>query len=327
MKHTEGSVTISTTTPKVVTKDMGVFFNPVMQTNRDISVALLQQTKGGKIADVLAASGIRGLRIAKEVKNVDVYINDRDKKSFLEIKKNAKANKVKIKASNEEANEFLRQGFDYVDIDPFGSPNPFLDAAVRSTKNKGILAITATDTAPLSGTYPKTCQRKYWATPVKNWQMHETGIRILTRKVQLVAAQFDKAMTPIYAHSSDHYFRIYFRCERGKEKVDKVLKQHGMLGEAGPLWLGKLWDATLAKKIAKVLDTTMTNTIADEAKLNAVGFYDTHVLAKQLKVALPKMDAILKTLRKKGHKATRTHFSGYGLRTDADEKAVKKSMK
>ncbi|MAF34477.1 tRNA (guanine(10)-N(2))-dimethyltransferase, partial [Candidatus Woesearchaeota archaeon] len=260
MKHTEGSITISTTKPKVVTKDMDVFFNPVMQTNRDISVALLQHEAQPKwkVADVLAASGIRGLRIAKEVSGVDAFINDRDKKSYGEIKKNIKANKAKATATNQEANEFLRQGFDYVDIDPFGSPNPFLDAAVRSTKNKGILAITATDTAPLSGTYPKTCKRKYWANPVKDSQMHETGIRILIRKVQLVAAQYDKALTPIYSHSNDHYFRIYLRCERGKERVDKILKQHGIHGEAGPLWLGKLWDAALAKKIAKDLDTTMT---------------------------------------------------------------------
>ena len=39
------------------------------------------------------------------------------------------------------------KGFDYIDLDPFGSPNIFLDSAVKRLGRNGILAVTATDTA------------------------------------------------------------------------------------------------------------------------------------------------------------------------------------
>ena len=35
--------------------------------------------------------------------------------------------------------------FHCVDIDPYGSPSPFIDAAVQSVSDGGLLMITATD--------------------------------------------------------------------------------------------------------------------------------------------------------------------------------------
>ena len=48
-----------------------------------------------------------------------------------------------------------RQPLDYrfsvIDLDPYGSPTPFLDAAVQSTKEGGLMCITCTDMAVLCG--------------------------------------------------------------------------------------------------------------------------------------------------------------------------------
>ena len=54
---------------------------------------------------------------------------------------------------------------DYIDIDPFGSPNPFLDSAIANKKYV-YLAITSTDTSGLAGSYKNACLRKYWALPL-----------------------------------------------------------------------------------------------------------------------------------------------------------------
>ena len=35
--------------------------------------------------------------------------------------------------------------FDCVDIDPYGSPSPFIDAAVQCVSEGGLLMVTATD--------------------------------------------------------------------------------------------------------------------------------------------------------------------------------------
>src|SRR3989344_383600 len=200
----EGLAKINIENKKIVSKNMEVFYNPIMSLNRDISVLLLNSLdkKNMQIADPLAASGIRGIRFLKELnknKIRKIYINDIDKNAVKSIKENLKLNKIKNKNNekiiiiNEDANLFLLKstGFDYIDIDPFGTPNPFLDAACKRLAREGIMAVTATDTSALAGTYPQACIRKYWAVPKKDAIMHETGLRILIRKIQLVGAQYE----------------------------------------------------------------------------------------------------------------------------------------
>ncbi|MCU0373510.1 MAG: ATP-binding protein, partial [Ignavibacteria bacterium] len=59
-------------------------------------------------------------------------------------------------------------GFDYIDIDPFGSPCPFLDAAIKRLSRGGILAVTATDTSALAGKSAVT-EREFNIDGSKRW--------------------------------------------------------------------------------------------------------------------------------------------------------------
>ena len=339
----EGKAKVRVPKPaKVVSKEMPVFYNPVMKLNRDISVLLLNaiDKKGLRIADILAASGIRSIRFIKELKKGkinEISINDYSKDSIKLINENLKLNKIKkskkIKIANEDANLLLLNstGFDYIDIDPFGTPNPFLDSAVKRLARDGILAVTATDTAALSGTFPEACLRKYWAVPLRNELMHEVGLRILIRKVQLIGAQFDKALMPVFSYSMHHYLRVFFRCEKGKKAVDKILSQHGCFNEAGPMWLGKLWDSKLVDNMNKINKEEsikkFIKTIKNESKINAVGFYDIHKLCKRNKLKIPKRELIIKQLKKSGYKVSETHFNPNGLKTDIDEKGLIRILK
>jgi tRNA (guanine26-N2/guanine27-N2)-dimethyltransferase len=45
----------------------------------------------------------------------------------------------------------LEDRFDVVDLDPYGSPAVFLDGAVQSVKDGGLLLVTCTDMAVLCG--------------------------------------------------------------------------------------------------------------------------------------------------------------------------------
>ena len=45
------------------------------------------------------------------------------------------------------ARRLLQGGWQWVDLDPFGSPMPFLDAALQGMARRGVLEVTATDTA------------------------------------------------------------------------------------------------------------------------------------------------------------------------------------
>jgi len=347
-----------------VSKDLPVFFNPEMKLNRDISILLLRSIpdKQLRILDLLAGSGIRSVRFLKELptsKIKDITINDNSKKSVKLIQKNLKLNKLKAKVLNKDANELLihSEGFDYIDIDPFGSPNAFLDNAIRRLARNGILAVTATDTSALCGSYISACKRKYWATPVRNYMMHETGIRILIRKVQLVAAQYDKALVPIFSHSTKHYMRVYFRCAKSKIAVDSILSNHKYLlfcskclsitihpqnkdicckksmTWAGPLWTGQLWDRKVILSMLKKLDKNnpeLLNFISilnAESKISVPYFYSTPGICKNLRKSCPKQESITKSIRKAGFKSAQTHFVLDGIRSKIEINKLKKIIK
>jgi tRNA (guanine26-N2/guanine27-N2)-dimethyltransferase len=360
-----------------ISKKLEVFYNPIMKFNRDCSIILLNSIvkKALIIGLPLSGSGIRGLRLLKELKKSkikEIYFNDYKENFNNIIKQNIEINKIKInkekiKVSNKDANIFILEskGFDYIDLDPFGTPNPFLDASVKRISREGILAITATDTSALAGTYPKATARKYFARPLRNYLMHETGLRILIRKIQLIGAQYDKALIPIFSYSKDHYYRIFFRNEKGKSKVDQILKQHKYfiycpkcmnffvdrfnqkeccnkrMEFVGPLWVGKLFDEKLTRKIKK---SSYNNIIGIENKENIkfmdllckealsniddVGFYEIPEIMKKYKINnCKKMDNTLNSLKKKKFKAVRTHFGKQGIKTNAKIEDVIKAMK
>jgi tRNA (guanine26-N2/guanine27-N2)-dimethyltransferase len=336
---------------EVVDKDMDVFYNPVMRINRDTTILILsaEDQKEMKIADPLAGSGIRTFRILKEIeennpeKIKSIFVNDKKwefKNYFeknIELNNLSESQKSKLKIHEEDANIFLLKNkvFDYIDIDPFGSPNPFLDSAVQSLRNKSILAITATDTSALCGSYPTAGERKYWAIPLRNELMHEFGTRILIRKVQLIGGQHDKALTPIFTFAKEHYMKVFFRCENGKKKVDEIMKQHNTFHLKdkiyGPVWLGQLWDKILVENMLKLSETAdvhketkkLITAINEECKIEVPFFFDIHQLSRKKKTGdNPRFEKLIEQLRNKGFQASRTHFSMTGIKTDAPEEEV-----
>ncbi|MBI5880595.1 hypothetical protein HZB90_00520 [archaeon] len=344
-KIKEGPITITAPVEEKVSKELPVFYNPAMKFNRDSSILLLKaiDDKGMMLCDLLAGTGIRSIRFLAELpkgKIESITINDLSPEATKLIKKNIVANKklldktvskkTEIKVTKKDASMLLLEssGFNYIDIDPFGTPNPFLDAAIRRIARDGILAVTATDTSSLAGTYPLVCKRRHWATPDSGPLKHETGLRILIRKVQLVAAQYEKALTPIFSYSKEHYMRVFFKCDKSKSKSDEIIELHGMFNDAGPMWLGPLCDQELVEKMYSLatqlkydFDGRFLQLIRDENRLNIVGFFDIHDLCNKNTLQMPAFEGIFAELERRRCKAARTHFSEYGIKTDI-EKAV-----
>lgn len=327
----EGRAVISVYSGKI-SKRLPVFYNPVMKLNRDMAVLLLNTLplSGMRIADPLAGTGIRSIRFLKELdksKVAQLYINDSNPVFLKNVKANLKLNRIRltnrIHLANKDANLFLLQnrGFDYIDLDPFGSPVPFLDAAVRRISKNGILAVTATDTSALCGSYANVCLRKYWARPLNNHLMHEIGLRILIRKVQLVAAQYDKALTPIVSYAREHYMRAFFQVVKGKRQADDILASHQFFNSAGPVWSGPLADIHILdgmiKHSAGEVLSNFLRVLKNEELVGGVGFYDLHMLGEEHKMRelIKKRDLIF-ILKQKGYKAAETHFSGSGIKSN-----------
>ncbi len=264
-----------------------VFFNPLASTNRDVTVAITEAADGTTFCDSLAGVGARGVRVAHEVtREVDVTLADFNRDSMKVGLRNAKANRVlgRCRFVDEETNTFLHsrfrreEKFGYVDVDPFGTPAPYIEGMLAAVADHGIVSVTATDTAVLCGVYPEVCRRRYSSTPLNNHFHHETGIRILLNAIRRQAAARDKGMAPIAAHSTRHYIRVYARVENGARKADASLVNEGYVcvcgkcknvtsgtektttchecggkvRSTGPLWIGSLVEQEVVRRAAEV---------------------------------------------------------------------------
>jgi len=323
----EGKTEFEAIKEKIVTKKMDGFFNPEMKYVRDLTLAIL--TSWDKIelriGLPLAGTGVRALRILNELpknKISYVYANDHDKKTFETLTKNKeKLNDDRLFIANEEADEFLlyRKGFDYIDLDPYGSPNPFLDPAIKRISNNGILGVTATDIKALAGTAKMGGLRKYWQYPeVGN---HERGLRILIKKIMMVGAQYDKALTPILSISKAHYYRIFFRVKKSKTLAGKMLAI-----EKIPLHNGEA--KLIINNMKKVNEEDNFNNLLEEeinSKLTDQNHFDIHKYCKKHVISqVPKNEDIIKKLKAKKYKASRSHICRTAIWTNADEKILKK---
>jgi len=337
-------------------KDDLPFYNPTMELNRDLSVLVCQwlvnkNKKKVTVLDGLAASGIRGIRLANEiVGDLEITVNDWNIDAYDLIRKNIDNLKLKkIFASNRNLNTLLSEKkYDYIDVDPFGSPVYFIDSAVRGINNDGIIAVTATDTATLCGTYPKVCLRRYGAIPYHSIAMKEIGLRILLGFICKEAGKYDKGIKPIASYCTDHYFRAYIQIINGTSRANDSMKNYSIINsndifplkneniDIGPLWLGKIQNKKIIKELRTMLFKKQINTknelwkLLDLLEEEADGsnfFYETDKLASIFNKSPPKMEFIFKKLKDKGYNVYRTHFSSIGFKTNAPKSEIEKVFK
>ena len=330
-----------------------VFFNPAMKGNRDVSVLFARATAKEKweMLDGLGATGVRGLRLYEEVDvPIKIHINERAEKSFQFIEKNIKQWKRadRITATRKDLNRLLyEKRYDLVDIDPFGSPLPYIDSAARAVKNNGILSITATDTAPLCGTYSKACIRRYGARPLRTGCKHEIGLRILAGNIIKRAAAYEVAAIPILCYYDAHYFRCYFRMKKGAGHSDNLLENMGYVikergGEyraskwpekgkmfGGGLGLGQLHEEGLPHLLLEKADNAISKSTLQlmgllSGEISAPPFhYNADEIASHLKILPPATSRIVQNLVDAGFRASRVHYDTKGFKTDAGWNDIK----
>ena len=346
-----------------------VFYNPRMQLNRDIAVLALRvhQKSAGRplrVSDPLAGCGVRGIRFALEVEGLgNIEVNDLNPLAASLSKANVDRNRVaeKVKTSNFDGNLFLatnaspKNRFDALDLDPFGSPSRFLDSAVRALSNYGLLAVTATDTAPLCGVEPKACLRRYMGRPLRSEYCHEIALRLIASALVLTAAKHDLGLKVLLSYSIDHYFRVYVQLDRGARRADEAVQGLGYIihcfhclnrtwvsgpvqeldshcprcgsrmQTAGPLWLGQLVDNEFSRKIAAeaaksivLLERSrkLLALLIEEANTTPT-YYVIDKVCDRLNSPIPQKEAIINELKDRGFTTTRTHFAPTALKTNA----------
>jgi tRNA (guanine26-N2/guanine27-N2)-dimethyltransferase len=342
----------------------GVFYNPDQEFNRDVTVAVLrafrERAGGETYLDATTATGVRGVRAAAD--GWDATCLDVDPDAVELARANFRANDVAGAVRRRDANvELHRNRYDAVDVDPFGSPIPFADAAFRGTRK--LLCVTATDTAPLCGAHFDAGVRRYGAVP-RNTEYHaEVGVRVLLSALARTGARYDVAATPILTHATRHYVRTYLELDTGGGVADDAIAELGYVHHcpeclyresergliahppegcpscsgdqvvtAGPIWLGPIRERAFASAVAAELDDAMgtreearklLSTL--EAELDVPTHYDQHRLCKRWGRAAGPMDDFLDALLAAGFSASRTHYGGTTFKTDADVASIREA--
>ena len=186
-----------------------------------------------RVLDALSATGLRALRYTKEIPMVtSVTANDLSPSATASIKLNAEHNQVaaKVIPNTCDAIEHMHyaasqaqrlQGlYHVIDLDPYGTAAPFLDAALRALVDGGLLCVTCTDAGVFASVgYLEKTYSQYGGLPIKGPHAHEGGLRLILHAIATAAARYGLAIEPLLSLSIDFYARVFVRVHRSPVEV------------------------------------------------------------------------------------------------------------
>ncbi|KAI0703622.1 N2,N2-dimethylguanosine tRNA methyltransferase [Cytidiella melzeri] len=207
------------------------------------------------ILEALSATGLRSIRYAKEIPLVKYVIaNDLSPTAAQAMRRNVEINGLGAEKSSEgeEANvaHTIRKGagsqgkvrvnegdacalmynhrapgarVDVVDLDPYGTAAPFIDAAVQCVTDGGLLCVTCTDLAVLASTnYSEKCFSNYGGVSVKTEYCHESALRLVLHTISTSAARYGRYIQPLLSLSIDFYVRLFIRVSTSPIEVKRL---------------------------------------------------------------------------------------------------------
>lgn len=230
------SIAVITYFTKQRTKELEAKLKKKQEHHRKEDVPQFQEWmkahQGIKIFEALSATGLRSIRYFQEIPNVDsILVNDLDPAAVESIQRNIRFNGLdptKLIANEGDASMVMYQHrthelqFDVIDLDPYGSAVPFLDSAVQSVRNGGLLCVTCTDMAVLSGNNASVCFAKYGSMPNKAHYLHEMSLRIVLHAIESTANKYQRHIVPVLSCSIDFYVRLFVRVYKKPAEVNKA---------------------------------------------------------------------------------------------------------
>jgi len=210
------------------------------------------------ILEALSATGLRSIRYAKEIPLVRYVIaNDLSPQATAAMTRNVELNGLggtataaitdtsgpdaeamtrceqgKVRVNEGDARILMyshspeRNRVDVVDLDPYGTAAPFIDAAVQCIADGGLLCVTCTDLSVLAtNNYPEKCYSNYGGVSVKAEYSHEAALRLVLHTISTSAARYGRYIQPLLSLSIDFYVRLFMRVQTAPIEVKKVASQ------------------------------------------------------------------------------------------------------
>ncbi|KAH0397171.1 N2,N2-dimethylguanosine tRNA methyltransferase, partial [Aureobasidium melanogenum] len=194
-----------------------------------------------RILDALSASGLRALRYAQEIPfATTVVANDMSPAAVEAIRLNVQHNKLTDIITPSTGNAIghmyhaayytptpedgpsahTQHKYDVIDLDPYGTAAPFLDAAVQALNDGGLLCVTCTDAGVFASCgYVEKTYSLYGGLPLKGPHSHEAGLRLILNSIAKAAAVQGIAIEPLLSLSIDFYARVWVRVKKSPADV------------------------------------------------------------------------------------------------------------
>jgi tRNA (guanine26-N2/guanine27-N2)-dimethyltransferase len=320
-----------------------------MAADRDLGVAFASAWFRERPApstgwEMTAATGVRGLRLLVEAGAFAEFTFTETNPSARHVLEANASGRPGVRVVAADARHPFDGGpFDYVDLDPYGTPVPFLATAIAAVKPGGVLAVTATDMMVLAGAQPTACERRYGARPIRGRLGPEGGLRVLLGYVARQVRVRGRSLRPLLGYVRDHHVRAYVSIGPANDEPDPVAKidpaswtgpDIGGRGPYGPFWLGRLMDAELVRNLSVPTGAARPGEVRsflehlkEEVTVDVPFYYEANRLAGDLGLARPPaLSDVLVDLRSRGFRAARTHVRPEGFRTDAPRDVVERSV-
>uniref|UniRef100_A0A667WJS3 tRNA (guanine(26)-N(2))-dimethyltransferase n=1 Tax=Myripristis murdjan TaxID=586833 RepID=A0A667WJS3_9TELE len=314
---------------------------------------------GLRVLEALAASGLRSVRFALEVPGLQsITANDFSTQAAALISRNAQYNEVShlLQVSCRDASMLMyemrgkKNRYDVIDLDPYGSPAPFLDAAVQAISEGGLLCITCTDMAVMAGNSGETCYSKYGSVSIKARYCHEMALRIILHSLDQRAAVYQRYIQPLLSVSVDFYIRVFVRVFTGQAVVKNSARmkysaatgppvgpecehcgQRHQLG--GPIWAEPLHDTAFVQRVLSAVSGNPSRfgtskriegvlSMVTEELEDAPLYYTVDNLSSTIHCNTPQLLQFRSALLHAGHRVSLSHACKNAIKTDAPPSVI-----
>jgi tRNA (guanine26-N2/guanine27-N2)-dimethyltransferase len=126
------------------------------------------------------------------------------------------------------------EAYDVIDVDPYGSCAPFIDAAVQCVADGGLMCITSTDMPVLGGNHPETCFARYGGSTLKTaGYIHEMALRVILHSIATAAAKYGREIRPLLSCSIDFYVRVFVQVFDSPARAKLHASRTGLVHQCG----------------------------------------------------------------------------------------------
>ncbi len=332
------------------------FYNPKAQLSRELGVVSFIASESENLFEVFAGGGSRTVMYSIFARPTEMYSNEASRSALCELKANIIINGIKnVKLFNEDifklSSVLYLEGkrFDFIDLDPFGSPSPYLPYIFLTVKEGTYIYITSTDMPTLAGKR-KAYGFKLYGTYIPYMPFYpEVGLRALLYKLQSVAMEFSYTIDPLFFLYEGYAYRLLIRVGRfkgypplgfiyrcpncGNYGVSKEPKGRCELcgsenESSGNIWIGRLKSQGFLTKMLDIAEELGFEKAKDFIK-RALSEEDFPLYCELRSLHLrmmPRVSYVIKKLRERGFKSSRTMFSPTGIKTDAPFEEIMKVL-